>query len=161
MIRKVTLEDAAAIAPIYNYYVENTNITFETEPVSVAEMQDRIATISKQYPYFVYESEGIVVGYCYVNQWKKKYAYHHTAETTVYLAPGFQGKGIGRALMQHLIEALKSTSVHALIACLTVPNPESVRLHERLGFEKVSHFKSVGRKFDRWIDVEDWELVLE
>ena len=160
MIRKATPEDAPAIVSIYNYYIKNSTITFETEPVSTEEMADRITDISGKYPYFVYEEAGKIVGYCYVSSWKKKAAYSKTVESTVYIDKGFQGKGTGRTLMNRLIDELRKKSFHAIIACITIPNPISVKLHEELGFKQVSEFKEVGYKFERWIDVGDWELLL-
>ena len=160
MIRKAKPEDAHDIALIYNYYIENSTITFETNPVSHEEMACRIADISEKYPYFVYEESGKVVGYCYVSSWKKKAAYSKTVESTVYIDKNFQGKGIGRALMNKLINDLKEKSFHAVIACITTPNPISVKLHEDLGFRKVSEFHEVGYKFGKWLDVGDWELLL-
>ena len=160
MIRKAKPEDSHDIALIYNYYIENSTITFETNPVSHEEMACRIADISEKYPYFVYEESGKVVGYCYVSSWKKKAAYSKTVESTVYIDKNFQGKGIGRALMNKLINDLKEKSFHAVIACITTPNPISVKLHEDLGFRKVSEFHEVGYKFGKWLDVGDWELLL-
>jgi Sortase and related acyltransferases len=160
MIRKVKPEDARDIALIYNYYIEKSTITFETDPVSVEEMSERIAAISGKYLYFVYEESGKVIGYCYVSSWKKKAAYNKTVESTIYIEKDFQGQGIGRALMNELINKLKEKSFHAVIACITTPNPESVKLHEKLGFRQVSEFKEVGYKFEKWLDVGDWELLL-
>ena len=160
MIRKVRHEDAHDIALIYNYYIGNSTITFETSSVSTEEMAGRIADISKKYPYFVYEESGKVLGYCYVSSWKKKAAYYNTVESTVYINKDFQGKGFGRALMNKLINDLKERSFHAVIACITIPNPSSVKLHEELGFRRVSEFKEVGYKFGEWLDVGDWELIL-
>jgi phosphinothricin acetyltransferase len=159
-IRKVTEGDAEAIAGIYNYYVEKTILTFETEQVSAAEMRERIATLAPAYPYHVCELDGRVAGYCHAAQWKKRKAYGMTVESAIYVDPALRNKGIGRALMQELIRSLRPLSVHAVIACITIPNPESIWLHESLGFEKVSHFREVGRKMDVWIDVGDWELLL-
>ncbi|MDR1675059.1 MAG: GNAT family N-acetyltransferase [Tannerella sp.] len=160
MIRKVTEQDAEAIVGIYNYYVEKTIITFETETVSTAEMRQRIAAISSDYPYHVYEIDGRVAGYCHAAQWKKRSAYHRTAESTVYVDPGLRNRGIGRSLMTQQIELLRQMDIHAVVACISIPNPESIRLHESLGFEKVSHFREVGWKLDIWVDVGDWELLL-
>ena len=159
MIRKVKPEDAHDIALIYNHYIENSTITFETSPVTTEDMANRIADISGKYPFFVYEESGIVVGYCYAASWKKKAAYNKTVESTVYIDKDFQGKGIGRALMNKLINELKERSFHAVIACITIPNPSSVKLHEELGFRQVSEFKEVGYKFGKWLDVGDWELL--
>jgi len=160
MIRKVTTEDAAALAGIYNYYLENTTITFDTDPLSSEEMEAKINDISANYPFLVCEEDGALKGYCYVTLWKKKCAYHTTVESTVYVHKDHLGKGIGTTLMKALLEELKHTDIHAIIACITVPNDESVRMHEKLGFRQVSAFREVGFKFGRWLDIGDWELVL-
>lgn len=160
MIRTVTLNDAQAIADIYNEYVLHTCITFETEAVSTPEMAERIQTISSVYPYFVYEADGEILGYCYAHAWKEKQAYQQTAEITVYVKNGYVRQGIGLALMQQLIEASRESGLHALIACITYPNEASVRLHEKLGFRQVSRFYEVGRKFGQWLDIYDFQLIL-
>ncbi len=160
MIRVVKPEDAYNIVLIYNHYVENTTITFETNPVPTEEMRDRIFAITEKYPYFVYEESGEVVGYCYASLWKKKEAYRYTVESTVYIDAAFQGKGIGKMLMEKLISELRKKSFHAIIACITTPNPSSVKLHEKLGFKQVSEFREVGYKFGQWLNVGDWELLL-
>jgi phosphinothricin acetyltransferase len=160
MIRSVTQQDAREIAAIYNYYIEHTAITFETSPLSVQEMSERIRTISQPYPYLAYEtSGGEVVGYCYASPWKKREAYRHTVESTVYVSRSAQHKGIGLSLMQALLDALKERSVHAVVACIALPNPQSIGLHEKLGFRQASRFREVGYKQNRWIDVGDWELL--
>ena len=107
MIRKVQPSDAQDIALIYNYYIEQTVITFETCPISTEQMCDRIVAISAKYPYFVYETSGKTIGYCYASSWKKRDAYRHTVETTVYIDTAFRGQGIGQALMKRLIDELK------------------------------------------------------
>ena len=160
MIRKVKPDDAHDIALIYNYYVENSTITFETSPVSTEDMAKRISDISGKYPYFVYEESDKIIGYCYVSSWKKKAAYNKTVESTIYVVKDFQGKGIGCALMNKLIEVLREKSFHAVIACITTPNPTSIKLHEKLGFRQVSEFREVGFKFEKWLNVGDWELLL-
>ena len=161
MIRKVKVEDAEAICNIYNHYVLNTAITFETEAVSVEEMGNRIREISSKYPYLVYEENSQVVGYCYVNTWKNRCAYSSTAEASVYLSKNCTGKGIGRSLYSALLPELKKTSLHAITAGIALPNEPSIKLHESAGFKKVAHFEETGRKFDRWIDVAYWELIIK
>lgn len=160
MIRQVTASDAPAIADIYNLYVLDTTVSFETEPVTVHEMRRRIDEISAHYPYFVYEEDGKILGYCYAHDWKTRAAYAHTWETTVYLDAGSKGRGIGTLLMQRLIEACRHAGAHALVACITGGNDDSIRLHQRLGFTQVSHFCQVGMKFGRRLDVVDFELLL-
>ena len=160
MIREVNLQDVKAITDIYNEYVINSVVTFETEPVTEEIMLSRITNLSANYPYFVYEIDGKVIGYCYAHAWKEKAAYKYTLETTVYLAPGHQGKGVGRQLMQKLIEECRLKGYHALIACITEGNEASNALHLRLGFKQVSSFEKVGLKFNRWLGVVDYELLL-
>jgi phosphinothricin acetyltransferase len=160
MIRNVKPEDVSAITGIYNHYVRESSATFETEPVTEGEMRNRILSISAHFPYLVDEENGVITGYCYAHPWKARAAYQYTLETTVYLAPEFIGKGIGRLLMERLIEESRSSGFRALIACITAENESSCSFHERLGFEKVSHFVKVGEKFGRRLDVVDYELLL-
>ena len=144
MIRQVELQDAKAITNIYNEYVLHSVATFDTEPVQEEEMRARIAEISSRFPYFVYEEDKEITGYCYAHTWKERSAYRYTLETTVYLSPGHTGKGIGMLLMQRLIEACRENGYRALIACITEGNEASNILHERLGFKQVSRFTKVG-----------------
>jgi phosphinothricin acetyltransferase len=160
MIRPVKESDAEAIADIYNYYIENTVITFEEIPLSVAEMNARILRISANYPYLVREDEGEITGYAYVNTWKERTAYKYSAETSVYLKHGTQGKGWGKELMGSLLEAIRLTPLHVLISCITLPNEPSIGMVEHLGFKKIGQFHEVGFKNGRWLDVGYWELVL-
>ncbi len=128
MIRRVELQDAKAIAAIYNEYVIHSVVTFDIEPVREEDMRGRIAGISAHYPYFVCESDGKVVGYCYAHPWKQRVAYGHTLETTVYLLPDCVGKGITQ-LMMRLIEECRREGYHALIACLTGNRMKTVLLY--------------------------------
>ncbi|HJG88988.1 GNAT family N-acetyltransferase [Barnesiella viscericola] len=159
-IREVTQHDAAAIAAIYNDYILHSTISFETEPLTVEAMRDRIAHIAADYPYFVAEEEGVVTGYCYAHPWKERAAYGHTLETTVYLSPQSQSRGLGKQLMQRLIGECRRRDYRALIACITGNNEISRAFHARLGFIQVSLFKEVGYKFGQWLDVVDYELLL-
>lgn len=160
MIRPVLPTDAADIAAIYREYILHTTVTFETEAVSETEMRQRIEAFSAHGLYFVYEEGGKVLGYCYAHPWKERHAYCHTLETTIYLAPEAQHRSIGRQLMERLILACRETSAHALIACITGENTESIAFHRSLGFEEKSRFTEVGNKFGRWLDVVDMELML-
>ncbi len=161
MIRKVQLSDAQAIAEIYNYYIENTIITFELEPIDADEERFRILNITNNgYPYIVYEEQGGVIGYAYLSKWREREAYNNTLETSIYLHKDHCGKGIGKILYKALIDLAKEKKVHVLIGSISCPNSESQKLHEKLGFEKVGVFKEVGCKFDKYIDVEFWQLSL-
>lgn len=161
MIRNAFAGDAKQICDIYNHYVINSTVTFEEEPVPVKEMSDRIEKLVSKFPWLVYENDNEVFGYAYATEWRSRIAYRYSAETTVYLKPAMQGKGIGSLLCKALIEAIKPLSIHTLIAGIALPNASSIALHEKFGFEKVAHFKEVGFKMNQWIDVGYWQLILE
>jgi phosphinothricin acetyltransferase len=160
MIRPASPDDAAAIAAIYNHYVATTTITFEESAVSQVDMAQRIRDVNAQLPWLVYEQDGQVLGYAYATPWRARSAYRFSVESTVYVSPDHPRKGLGSALYGALIEALRERGMRVVLGGIAQPNEASVALHERLGFEKVAHFKQVGRKFDSWIDVGYWELAL-
>lgn len=160
MIRNVRAEDAAAIAEIYNYFVLNTTVSFETDKVSPSEMARRIRDISAVFPYYVHEGNGEINGYGYAHLWKERQAYCRTLETTVYIAPSCHGRGIGREIMRRLIEECRHRGFLVLVACITADNIPSRRFHQSLGFRQVSLFEGVGFKFGRRLDVADYQLTL-
>lgn len=160
MIRNVRTDDAQAIATIYNNYILRTTISFETETLTEEEMRGRIESIAAEYPYFVFEEGGSVVSFCYAHRWKERFAYSQTLETTVYVAPSYVRRGIGRGMMTKLIAECRQRGFHALVACITAENEASIKMHEAVGFRQVSLFEQVGRKFGRWLDVVDLELLL-
>ena len=161
MIRKVTLEDAGEISEIYNHYILNSIATFETIAIGVEEMQNRIRLVQQNFPWLVFESDGEILGYAYATEWKARRAYKRTVESTVYLRQDAFNKGIGTKLYKALLKELKKMKVHAVIGGISLPNDASIALHEKFKFEKVAHFKEVGFKFNKWIDVGYWELLIK
>lgn len=160
MIRPLqALDDAAALAAIYAPFVADTSISFETVPPTAEEMRERLLHLPL--PGYVFEEDGRILGYCYAHLWKERPAYGHTLETTLYLIPEAQGRGIGRQLMGALIPACRAWGARVLIACITAENERSCRFHEALGFRRASLFHAVGYKFGRWLDVADYELLLD
>ena len=159
-IRPATPADVPGITRIYNEYVLHSTASFETEPVTEQEMLRRMQAIVPALPYLVCEAGGELAGYCYAHPWKERAAYAHTLETTIYLSPTHTGQGLGRMLMERLMTECRALpGCHALIACITAENRASRTLHRRLGFQQVSHFQAVGRKFGRCLDVEDYEYL--
>lgn len=161
MVRTATLTDAAAIADIYNYYIVNTTVTFEEEPVTVEDMQARMTEVLEKYPWLVYEQDGRVIGYAYAGAWKSRCAYRYSVESSVYLQHGLSRKGIGSALYSELLMRLKDLKLHGVIGGMALPNDECIALHKKFGFVQVAHFKEVGYKFNQWIDVAYWEKILD
>lgn len=161
IIRPAKISDAPNIAEIYNHYIENDTSTFETSVLSVRQTADRIAAVAARHPYFVYENGGLVWGFCYAHPWKERAAYAATWEDSVYVHPHRRGEGIGGALLARLLEACRTQEeCRVLIACITADNIPSIHLHKKFGFEKASHFREVGIKFGRTLDIEDYELIL-
>lgn len=158
-IRKVELKDAAQIAEIYNYYILKTHHTFETEALNAEEMERRIVETSADYPYLVADIDGEIQGYLYAAQFKLRQAYKHSVEVSIYVKNNTKQQGIGSALYERFFGALEDSDVHAMVAGISLPNEASVKFHEKLGYEKVAHFREVGYKLGRWVDVGFWELL--
>lgn len=161
MIRPVQLADADQIAAIYDYYVTETVITFEEDRVSGQQFQQRIQkTLDAAMPWLVAEVEGQIAGYAYAGQWRERVAYKHTVESAIYVSQTQTGQGIGTSLYSALLAELEKLDIHCVLGGIALPNPASVQLHQRLGFEKVAHHREVGRKFEEWIDVGFWQIQL-
>jgi L-amino acid N-acyltransferase YncA len=160
-IRPAKINDALSISEIYNYYVANSVISFEEEAVSESEMQHRISEVnSSSLPWLVADNNSEILGYAYATRWKARAAYRYSVEITIYLHNKFTGKGLGSKLYASLFEALQDVGVNVVIGGVALPNPASVALHEKFGLEKVAHFKKVGFKFGKWVDVAYWQKEL-
>ena len=158
-IRRVVSADAEQVAAIYNFYVENTHHSFEIEPVSSEEMKRRIVETSETYPYLAAVNKEEVLAYAFAACFKPRSAYKNSAEVSVYVKNNLKQRGIGTKLYQRLFDELSKMNVHAIIAGISLPNEASIKLHEKFGMEKVAHFREVGFKLGRWIDVGYWELI--
>ena len=158
LIRACEKKDIVGICDIYNHYVKNTTITFEGTVVSVEDMSARVSSYTKNHPWLVCEDHAELMGYAYATRWQSRCAYQNTLEVSLYVKHGLNGRGYGQALYSQLLETL-SDCCHAAVAGIALPNAESVYLHEKFGFEKVAHFKEVGRKFGIWIDVGYWQKI--
>ncbi|MGF1495181.1 MAG: GNAT family N-acetyltransferase [Microcoleaceae cyanobacterium] len=159
MIRAVEIQDIPAICQIYNHYIRNTVVTFEEVEVSVADIQGRIQAVIQSHCWLVYVQQEQVLGYAYAKPWHSRSAYRFSVESSVYVDPEFVGRGIGRQLYQVLLGQLRQFQVRTVIGIIALPNPASIGLHEKFGFEQAAHFKSVGYKFNQWIDVGYWQLL--
>ena len=151
--------DADAIAAIYAPYVSGSTVSFETAAPSVDEMAARI-TGAGLHPWLVAEETGTILGYAYAAPFRARPAYRYTVETSVYLAESAQGQGLGRRLYAALLELLEEQGFAQAIAAITLPNPASVALHERLGFEPAGRYRDVGYKMGGWHSVGLWQRRL-
>ncbi len=163
-IRRGRVEDAPRISEIYNHFVLETAITFDTEPKSAEDRREWLAQFGSagRHQLFVAEDAGRVLGYACSHRFRVKPAYDPSVETTIYLDPAAAGNGLGTELYAALFDALsrEGDRVHRAYAGITLPNPASVALHRRFGFHVVGRFREVGRKLDRWWDVEWYEKEL-
>ncbi len=157
-IRQATEEDAGVIAEIYNWYILNTIITFETDPVSPEEMKKRIQEKIIKHDWLVGELNQEIIGYAYYGSFRARAAYNHTVESTIYLSQKSIGKGFGKVLYSNLIKSAKGRGFRELIGIIALPNPESIALHKKIGFEEVGVLRNVGYKFERYIDVGIWQM---
>jgi L-amino acid N-acyltransferase YncA len=157
IVRPARLEDAKAIAEIYNHFVVKSTSTFETEPVDVHEMVRRVdEAIGDGYPFLTAVDEGDLIGYAYGHRYRDRFAYAKTVEISVYVHPEWFRKGVAVELYTSLFKALQAAHFHAVIAGIALPNDASVALHQKFGMQKIAHFTEVGRKFGSWIDVGYW-----
>ncbi len=159
IIRQVTLADVALISEIYNFYILNTHHSFEIEPIGFEEMKRRIIETSENYPYLIAAENKEVLAYAFAACYKPRSAYKHSVEVSIYVKNDLRRKGIGAKLYERLFDELVKMDVHAIIAGISLPNEASIKLHEQFGMEKVAHFREVGFKSGRWIDVGYWELI--
>ena len=162
MIRAVHAQDASSISAIYNHYIANTVVTFEEEVITASEILKRITKVTADdLPWFVAEDEsGNILGYAYATKWRDRFSYRFSVEVTVYLSPEHTSKGLGTKLYQVLFDELKRKKIHCAIGGITLPNEASIALHEKFSMVKVAHFKEVGLKFDRWLDVGYWQATI-
>jgi len=153
-IRAATETDAPALAEIYAHYVHTSGATFELEPPDGAEMDRRRREIHAQgLPYLVAEIDGSVVGYAYASRFRPRIGYRFTLEDSVYIRHDCAGRGLGRLLLDELIDACEALGARQMVAVIgDSANVASIRLHERLGFRRVGVLDKVGWKFDRWFD---------
>jgi phosphinothricin acetyltransferase len=160
-LRPATPDDAAAIADIYAPFVRGSAVSFETEPPDEAAMRARMEAAGGLYPWLVGEDEdGTILGYAYAARFRDRPAYRFVVETSVYLRADAAGRGIGRQLYEPLLAILEARGFTQAIAAITLPNEASVRLHERLGFERAGTYRQVGWKFGAWHDVGLWQRSL-
>ena len=152
-IRNAAAADAEVIRNIYAPYITDTCVTFETEVPAMEEFAARIESISRAYPYLVGVTDGKVVGYAYASRHRARAAYQYSADVSIYVAPGYHRRGIGRALYSKLFELLRERGIYTVYAGITLPNEESAGLHNAFGFRQVGVFRNVGYKFGRWLDV--------
>jgi phosphinothricin acetyltransferase len=156
-IRQIQDDDIVRVTEIYNWYILNTIVTFETEVINPSAMKERVQEKVEKYDWLVGELDQKVIGYAYYGSFRSRPAYSHTVELTIYLDQESIGKGFGKSLYGELIQSAEKHGFRELIGVIALPNPGSTVLHQKLGFEEIGVLKRVGHKFDRYIDVGIWQ----
>ena len=167
-IRLARIEDAPALQATYAPYVRDTAITFEYEPPSVEVFAERMRATMKRYPYLVAELDGRAVGYAYAGTFKGRPAYDWAVETSIYVARGHAGTGVGRALHDALERGLAAQGILNMYACIAVPagkddetlTRNSQHFHEHMGYRLVGEFYRCGYKGGRWYSMVWMEKML-
>ena len=155
VIRRVVQDDLPALLAIYNHFVVHTPVTFDIEPRTLEQRQAWLDTFADvgRHQCLVAAKDGQAIGWACSGKLREKAAYDTSVETSIYLAPGEQGQGLGRRLYQTLFEALADEDVHRAFGGITQPNEASVGLHLAMGFTHVGTYREVGRKFGKFWDV--------
>lgn len=152
-VRLVKEADSKNILEIYAPFITDTAVSFEYTVPSEEEFTTRIKSIAEEYPYLVCEEDNEITGYAYAHRYLERAAYQWDVEVTIYLAPAAQKKGIGGLLYAKLEKVLFAQGIKNLYACITANNEQSIKFHEKCGYNLVGTFKKAGYKNDAWQDV--------
>ena len=151
--KEIEEQDLAEVQKIYDWYIENSTATFHTEPIQKDQLKEFIYINHSLYQSFLIYQNKEISGYCYLTNYKKREAYNRTAEVTIYLKPEFCNKGIGKIALGHLMKTAEKNGLKNLIGIIAGDNVGSIALFEKAGFTKCAHFKNVGEKFNKVLDV--------
>lgn len=159
MIRLACLADVPAMLDIYAPYITDTTYSFEYTVPTLSAFAERFQTISKDFPWLVWEEDGKVLGHAYGSLPFERAAYAWCGEVSIYLAPEVWGKGVGRRLYTALERLMTEQGYHLLYALVTTENAGSLAFHEKLGYRTRAEFVRCGYKHGRWLGVvwlEKW-----
>lgn len=159
-VRLATINDTRQIREIYAPSILGAATSFETEVPSAEEMQSRIETILKKYPWIVCAVDEKIAGYVYASKHRDREAYQWSCECSIYMNNDFKGKGIGKELYQLLFQILKLQGFRNVYAGISLPNEASVHIHEKCGFKHFATYENIGYKFGNWHTVGWWKLQI-
>ncbi len=161
-IRDAGEADLPAILAIYNHAIETTTAVFSYAPHTMDMRREWFADKqTRGYPVLAAEVDGVIAGFARYGPFRAWPAYRYSVEHSVYVAGTARRQGIARRLMEVLLERARAQDFHVVIGGIVSENAPSLALHEALGFEKVAHFRQVGYKFARWLDLTFVQVVLD
>jgi L-amino acid N-acyltransferase len=152
-LRKATIEDLGGITEIYNEAICNTTATFDTQPKTLKEQKTWFQNHQPNYPVLIAEQDKLVVGWASLSKWSDRCAYSDTSEASIYIKKEYRGKGIGKQLLEALLQEGKNISLHTVIARIAGDNQASMHLFRSEGFKNIGVMREVGRKFGKLLDV--------
>lgn len=160
-IREATTEDLPAILDIYNDAILHTTAVYDYEPHTLEMRYEWFAMKQQQaMPVFIATDDAIIVGFSSIGPFRPWAGYKYSVENSIYVKDGQRGKGIGKLLMQPLIDAARAKQLHTLVAGIDAENKLSIDFHKQFGFEEVGYLKQISWKFDRWLDLVFMQLIL-
>lgn len=157
----LTEADLILVKEIYDYYIENSTATYYTEKISTDELREFIPVQHKKYKSFLIKIDDKPCGFCYICQYKKRQAYDRTAELSLYLKPEHTGRGAGKLVLEHLEKVAADNGISVLIGIISGDNENSIKLFERNGYEKCAHYKQIGEKFNKILDVVSYQKIIQ
>jgi L-amino acid N-acyltransferase YncA len=161
LIEDAIESDLPEIVAIYNDVIATSTAIFSDQPVTV---EDRLQWLRSRralgQPVVVARDSGAVVGFASFGDFRPWPGYRSTVEHTVHVAAPRRRQGVGRRLVDEILDRARKAGKHVVIAGIDAENEASLRLHERLGFQQVGHMPEVARKFDRWVDLVLLQLRL-
>ena len=161
LVRKAGEEDLPVLLDIYNDIILHTTAVYDYQPHTLDMRRQWWQTKQEQgFPVFVAEENENILGFSSIGPFRAWAAYQYSVENSVYVRSDCRGKGIGKLLLAPLIDAAKELGMHTIIAGVDAGNESSLRLHQHFGFTEVAHFREVGWKFDRWLDLKFLQLML-
>lgn len=159
--REAVKGDLPQMLEIYNDLILHTTAVYSNDPHTLEMRTEWFETKQKQgFPIFVAEENRCILGFATFGPFRSWPGYIHTVENSVYVAAPARGKGIGKQLLQKLIEAARGLNLHVMIAGIDADNIASIELHRQFGFVEAAHLKEVGFKFGRWLDLKLMQLIL-
>jgi len=145
--------DSQAILNIYKPFIISSDITFECTVPTIEEFSERIKNTTKQFPYLVFEIDGVIAGYAYATKQREREAFQWNTEISVYVSTKYQRQGIAQKLYTILLEILTAQGYKTAYGCITYPNDKSISLHEKFGFSQTAIFYNTGFKLGKWLNV--------
>lgn len=146
-------EDLLIVKEIYDHYILQSTATYYTEPVTIEELSKFIPVAHEKYKSFLVKLNDEVIGFSYLSAYKNRQAYDRTAEVSLYLKPEFTGKGYGKIMLRQIEQVAQNKGIKVLIGIISGDNVNSIRLFEKCGYDKCAHFRQIGEKFGKVLDV--------